>query len=127
MDNNKLKLKYLKEDYSAWKLNSLKDSGYFIIFNGFLDNNILRHISGGALKLYIFLGLRADNKTGESFYKISTMSEYFGVTERTIGNWMSELGNLHLVYRLQIDFNSVSHTFLQPYVAGYRGKKPKSK
>ncbi|MCT0010654.1 helix-turn-helix domain-containing protein (plasmid) [Weissella cibaria] len=120
---NRERAKVVTENYRVWKKQSLEDAGYFIIFNGFLESNILNRISGGALKLYIFLGLRSDNKTGESFYKIKTMSEYFGVNDRTITNWLRELEKLNLIKRMQLGYNSVSRTYLVPYFAGERGKK----
>lgn len=119
-DNSKISI--VTNDYSTWKKNSLQDAGYFIVFNGFLENNLLKNISGGALKLYIFLGISADNYTGESFYKIETIANYFEVSTRTISNWIKELEKLNLIYRSQIKFNSVSHTFLKPYFAGIRGR-----
>lgn len=117
------RVSFIKEDYMIWKKNSLKDSGYFILFNGFLETNALKDISGGALKLYLFLGLKSNNKTGESFYKIESMSEYFNVSDRTISNWIKELVDRNLIYRVQMEYNSVTHTFLKPYFAGKRGKK----
>lgn len=120
---NRERAKVVTENFRAWKKQSLEEAGYFIIFNGFLDSNMLNRISGGALKLYIFLGLRSDNKTGESFYKIKTMSEYFGVNDRTITNWLRELEKLNLIKRMQLGYNSVAHTYLIPYFAGERGKK----
>lgn len=107
--------------YEKWKQNGLRDSGYFIIFNGFLDNNILQKISGGALKLYVYLGIKSNNTTGESFYKIETMAEYFQVNTRTITNWINELKQNNLIARYQLKFNGVSHTYLRPYDAGFRG------
>ena len=116
MDNKKSKL--IKENYAYWKKNSINNKGFFIIFNGFLEENILKNISGGALKLYVFLGIKSDNNTGESFYTIPQISEYFGVSERSISNWFKELETLNLIFRFQLKFNSVSHTYLNTYNAG---------
>ena len=113
----------LKENFRIWKKKSLNDAGYFIIFNGFLETEILSKVSGGALKMYVFLGIKANNSTGESFYKISTMARYFQVSERTISNWIQELYTLGLIARVQPKFKSVSHTYLRPYYSGVKGEK----
>lgn len=107
-----------RNNYKYWKQSSLDNAGFFVLFNGFLDNDILKKISGNALKLYMFLGIKSDNFTGESHYSIKTMAKYFGKSERTINNWISELEKLNLIRRVQFQHNKVSHTFLQPYMAG---------
>jgi len=120
----KKKVSQIKNIYKEWKKVSLDNKGFFIIFNGFLDNGILRDITGGALKLYVYLGIKSDNSTGESFYTIAKMAEYFEVSERTIANWLKELEKLHLIIRYQLKFNGVSHTYLNIYDAGNdRGKR----
>lgn len=107
-----------RKNYEVWKTNSLENAGFFIIFNGFLEQRILKKISGNALKLYVFLGIKADNYTGESYYSIASMAKYFGKSERTINNWLNELDQLNLIRRVQFQHNKVSHTFLQPYLSG---------
>lgn len=109
-----------RKNYSAWKKESLDLSGFFVVFNGFLDNNILQKISGNALKLYVFLGIKSNNSTGESYYTITSIAKYFKKSERTINNWMKELVKLNLIKRVQFEKNNVSHTFIQPYAAGER-------
>jgi len=116
--SNGLIAKMSKENYKIWKNNSLEYAGYFVVFNGFLEQKILKKISGNALKLYIFLGIKSDNYTGESFYSIKSMAEYFEKSERTINNWIAELEQLNLITRVQFKHNNVSHTFLQPYFSG---------
>jgi len=119
-----------KKRYSSWKKKSLNESGFFVIFNGFLDEKkplshkaLLQEISGGALKLYIFLGIKSDNFTGESYYSIKSIANYFGKSERTINNWFNELEKLNLIYRAQLEYNGVSHTYLQTYKTGNRERK----
>ena len=116
-----------KKRYDSWKKKSLNESGFFVIFNGFSEEKrplshkaLLQEISGGALKLYIFLGIKSDNFTGESFYSIKSIANYFGKSERTINNWFSELEKLNLIYRAQLEYNGVSHTYLQTYRTGKR-------
>ena len=120
---NKVLAELQRKNYAAWKQDSLNNTGFFVIFNGFLDNNYLNKISGNALKLYIFLGIKADNTTGESYYSIQSMAKYFGKSERTINNWIQELEKHHLIKRMQFEKNKVSHTFLQTYQAGAKKKK----
>lgn len=117
----------LRETFRIWKKKSLNDAGYFIIFNGFLETGILSKISGGALKMYIFLGIKSNNSTGESFYRISTMARYFEVSDRTISNWIQELETLGIISRVQPKFNSVSYTYLRPYYSGVKGENNNAK
>ncbi|MGW7816520.1 helix-turn-helix domain-containing protein, partial [Staphylococcus xylosus] len=86
--------------------------------NGFLEKKYLNKISGGALKLYVYLGIHSENATGESFYKIKSISDYFNVSERTVSNWFRELLKLRLIERYQLELNGVSHTYLNVYDAG---------
>ena len=120
MTSDKL-YKQAKYNYQIWKTNSIRTAGFFLIFNGFLDNEYLKHISGGALKLYVFLGIKSNNLTGESFYSLESIANYFDVSQKTISNWFKELINLRLVYRYQLKFNGVSHSILRPYQSGVRG------
>lgn len=122
---NKVYAKMWRENHAAWKSNSLDSTGFFVIFNGFLDNDILQRISGNALKLYVFLGIKSNNLTGESYYTIASIAKYFKKSERTINNWMKELVRLNLIKRVQFEKNKVSHTFLQPYAAGEPRKRKK--
>lgn len=116
--SNKNKAIIQKKNYGNWKKDSLDSKGFFVIFNGFLEKDYLKKISGGALKLYIYLGINSDNSTGESFYKLKSISEYFNVSERTISNWFKELLKLRLIERYQLEFNGVSHTYLNVYDPG---------
>jgi len=119
--NNKEIADLYRTRYNNWKKESLETSGFFVIFNGFSDIQdhngltLLQKISGGALKLYIFLGIKSKNYTGESYYSIKSLSKYFKKSERTINNWLRELEDLNLIYRIQLQYNDVSHTFLQIY------------
>lgn len=118
-----------KKRYESWKKNALNESGFFVIFNGFLEEKqnvskkaLLQEISGGALKLYIFLGIKSNNFTGESYYSIESIANYFGKSERTINNWIQELEKLNLIFRVQLKYNGVSHTYLQTYKTSPREK-----
>ena len=115
--NKKTQARLDRENYRQWKKESLKNGGYFIVFNGFHSNGYLKKISGNALKLYLYLGIHSNNVTGESFHGIETISKYFGKNERTIYNWFNELVKLNLIRRSQLEFNGPAHTFIQPYIA----------
>ena len=123
---NKEKAIIQKRNYNNWKKDSLDSKGFFVIFNGFLEKDYLSEISGGALKLYVYLGIHSNNATGESFYKIKSISDYFDVSERTVSNWFRELIKLRLIERYQMELNGVSYTYLNVYDAGSdRGGKIK--
>ena len=112
---NFIKSEKYKKNYELWKNKGLLDEGYFIIFNSFMKNNILKRISGNALKLYIFLGSHSNNYSGNCWVTIDTMAKYFERTPRTISYWLKELEENNLIRRLQLEFNGPSHTYLQPY------------
>ncbi|MBK5200322.1 MAG: helix-turn-helix domain-containing protein [Spirochaetaceae bacterium] len=113
--SNKQLAENLKISYAEWKKNSLENKGYFIIFNGFKENNKLKNISGNVLKLYVYLGIHSNNTTGEVWHSNNRISKYFDKSERTIRLWMQELEDLNLIKRFQLEFNKESHIFLQPY------------
>lgn len=115
--SNKAKAELHKNQYKQWREKRLKQGGYFIIFNDFKNNNILKELSGNALKLYIYLGLYSKNNTGESWHSLQTMAEYFEKTERTITNWLRELESLGLITRFQLEVDGVAYTFLKPYTS----------
>lgn len=114
-NTNKDLSKLMKKNYERWKQSGLQNNGYFVIFDGFLEYNKLKNISGGALKLYIYLGLNSKNMTGEVWHSIPRIAKYFGKSERTINNWVSELEKLNLIKRMQKKLNGVSYTYIQPY------------
>jgi len=116
--SNYAKSENAKKNYGKWKQQSINDNGFFIIFNGFVESNILKNINGNALKLYIFFGIHSKNDTGESFYSIKEIAKYFNKSERTISTWIKQLEDIHLIERYQLNYDEVSHTLLQPYNAG---------
>lgn len=120
-----VKAEHSRKNYNYWKSNSIENNGFFIIFNGFMENDILKRITGNALKLYIFFGINSKNDTGESFYSIKQIAKYFDKSERTINNWIKELEDVNLIKRYQLSYNNVAHTFLQPYDAGRIRPNPK--
>lgn len=132
MNNTKLSKKTNKQlssiyktNYSQWKSSGLENEGYFIIFNGFQKNNLLKKINGNALKLYIYLGINSSNSTGETWHSNASIAKYFGKSERTIRGWMKELEELNLIKRMQLEYNGPSHTYLQTYLLNNDRKKEK--
>lgn len=121
--SKKQKASLFKENYGYWKEKSLNENGFFVIFNGFLQTEILKKISGNALKLYIYLGLNSGNLTGEVWHSHKSIATYFGKSERTIRAWFKELEDLNLIQKMQLEFNGVNHVYLQPYQAGDIRKK----
>lgn len=115
MKTNKEIAKNLRSSYSLWKEDSLQESGYFVIFNGFVENGKLKSMSGNALKLYLYLGVYANNKSGEVWHSNSKIAKYFNKSERTIRLWFQELESLNLVRKMQLEFDGEPHMFLQPY------------
>lgn len=119
MDFKKLpnykKAEIYREEFDVWKKDFLGSEGYFPVFQPFKDGLFLKKLSGNAVKLYLYLGLRSGNSTGETWVSIGTMAQYFGKTERTISSWLEELENLKLIKRMQMEPNKVSYTFLRPY------------
>lgn len=113
--SNKIIASVLKEKYNNWKKTSIASGGYFIVFNTFLEDGFLNRLSGGAVKLYLYLGIVSKNNTGESFHSIESMAKYFKVSTRTISTWISELEKERLIERYQLEKNEVAYTFLKPY------------
>lgn len=115
---NSKKAEIYKKNYSVWKQAGLNHNSYFVIFKGFIESNKLKNISGNALKLYIYLGMYSKNNTGEVWHSTYKIAKYFGKSERTIRTWSKELEDIHLIKKMQLEFNGVTHTYLQPYDLG---------
>lgn len=126
MEFNKLKNKdkslVMRNRYKRWKYNALDNSAYFIIFQGFLEADLLKDISGNALKLYIYLGLNSNNYEGVVWHSNKKIAEYFDRSERTIRVWMKELENLNLIKRMRLEYDGIVYTYLQPYTYKYEIK-----
>lgn len=101
--------------YKTWKKNMDKSevgSNFFILYKDF--DKYLKHISPGALKLYIYYGFSSNNETGASWHGVETISNYFGVSEKTINNWNNELIENGLICRLSRDSKRNKVTYLLP-------------
>lgn len=105
----------LRSEHAVWKDELYRmNKPFFMIPNDF-SHLFLKNISGGALKLYLFLGFHSKYKTGESWYSVEQLSLFFEKDERTISKWFAELERLNLIYRGQKGFMMKSNTFLKPY------------
>lgn len=81
-----------------------------------VDNNLnafLPYLKDGAIKLYLYYALAANNETGESWHSIDTISKNLGTTERSISNWNNQLEDLGLIYRTSTGKKSKA-TFVLP-------------
>lgn len=121
-ESNWDKIETLQDNYREWKLDSMDTSSYFLIFTGFLNNEILKKISGNALKLYIYLGINSNNFSGTVWHSNKKIAEYFGKNERTIRTWMKELEDNKLILRIRESYNGKVFTMLLPYNANVESK-----
>lgn len=81
-----------------------------------VDSNFaafLPYLKDGAVKLYLYYAVVANNDTGESWYSIDTISKKLGATERSIGNWNNQLEDLGLIFRTSTGKKSKA-TFVLP-------------
>lgn len=124
---NYRKREILNKNYSSWKKGILKSEGFFPIFQSFKEEKFLKNLSGNALKLYLYMGLRSKNETGENWVTIDTMSKYFEKSPRTISNWIKELEDKRLIIRFQLESNGPAYTFLTPYSTHYSSDLPPKK
>lgn len=113
-EKNKI-ISELKESYSVWREETKEiNKPFFMIHNDF-EHLFLKDISGGALKLFVYLGFRSKYQTGESWESIETVSSFFGKDPRTVSKWFAELENIGLIVRKQKGFKMTATTFLRPY------------
>lgn len=104
----------LKKEHMQWREEKFKNkAGFFPVFSDF--KSILGIISPGAVSLFIYIGLNSNNKTGEFYHSLDTISKNLNRTVRTISNWMAELERNGLIVRVQEKFNGPSKTFIRPY------------
>ncbi|MGE7219636.1 helix-turn-helix domain-containing protein [Priestia koreensis] len=105
----------LRESYMYWRqdLQSL-NKPFFMIPTDF-KYLFLKDISGGALKLYIYLGFHSKFYTGESWHTIEEISAFLEKDPRTVSKWFKELEDLGLIFRGQDGFKRKANTFLKPF------------
>jgi DNA-binding transcriptional ArsR family regulator len=114
MDYKRIRATKLRKDHSQWRdQNFLNKEGFFPVFYGFRD--YLNELSSGAVSLFLYIGLHANNQTGECYHDLNRISKYFKKSPRTISSWFKELEEAGLIERMQLTLNGVSHTFIRPY------------
>lgn len=113
-EKNEIFSKY-RVDHEHWRkdLQSM-NKPFFMLPNDF-KHLFLKDISGGALKLYLFLGFHSKYHTGESWYTNEEISYFFEKDSRTISNWFKELETAGLIFRAQKGVHMKANTFLKPY------------
>lgn len=104
-----------RHKHELWKNNLYEMNKPFFMLPTDFSNLFLKDISGGALKLYLFLGFHSKYKSGETWYSIEQISLFFEKDSRTIAKWFKELEDLNLIFRGQKGFMMTANTFLKPY------------
>jgi hypothetical protein len=115
----RLKATELRKEHSKWRdENFFNKEGFFPVFHDFKE--FLPKMSGGAVSLFIYIGLHSNNQTGECYHDLERIAQYFNRSTRTVSTWFKELEEVGLITRMQLEMNGVSHTFIRPYT---RNKK----
>lgn len=105
----------LRSNYGNWKRKRRESkTPFFSIYSDFKEP-FLKELSGGALKLYLYLGFSVNTFTGECWHSTENIAYYFGCDQRTVKKWFKELEDKGLVRRIQTGFKRVANTFLLPY------------
>lgn len=107
-----------KEEYAAWKKELQEINKPFFMIPSDFQHVFLKDISGGALKLFLFLGFHSKYHTGESWYTVEQVGAFFKKDPRTVANWFKELDDKGLIFRGQKGIMMKANTFLKPY--GFR-------
>lgn len=105
----------LRREHEVWKHElQAMNKPFFMIPTDF-SHIFLRDISGGALKLYLFLGFHSKYRTGESWYTSEQIALFFNKDPRTIAGWFNELEELGLIFRAQKGMMMKANTFMRPF------------
>ncbi len=104
----------MSDSYYSWLQSQMADHRPF--FPVWIDlKSRLANISPGAFRLYIYLGLSIDRKTGQCFTGVERMARDLGCTTRTIGKHLHELQEKELITRIPSQlFNRPTITSLVP-------------
>ncbi|MYL57562.1 hypothetical protein GLW20_08585 [Virgibacillus halodenitrificans] len=109
--------KTIKSYYSSWRdfNRGNKDSKekFAMIFTSFKDK-YLSEIEGGPLKLYLFFTFNSANDSGDSWYSVEKLADFFNVGTRTVDKWIKTLVDKQLIYR-DISNHRSATTYLLPY------------
>lgn len=104
-----------REKHEIWRKDLQEMNKPFFMIPTDFKHLYLKELSGGALKLYLFLGFHSKYYTGESWYTSEEISYFFEKDARTIANWFKELETIGLIFRAQKGVHMKANTFLQPY------------
>lgn len=107
-----------REEYATWRNELQKINKPFFMIPSDFKHIFLKDISGGALKLFLFLGFHSKYHTGESWYSAEQIGYFFKKDTRTVANWFKELEDKGLIFRGQKGIMMKANTFLRPY--GFR-------
>lgn len=113
----------LRRAYGIWREELQKVNKPFFAIHSDFKHIFLKNISGGALKLYLYLGFHAKYQSGELWHTSEEISTFFNKDQRTIGSWFKELEELGLIFREQKGFRMKANTFLKPYGLLFDGHK----
>lgn len=105
----------LRREHEIWKQDLQEMNKPFFMIPTDFSPIFLKDISGGALKLYLFLGFHSKYKTGESWYTIEQIARFFEKDPRTVAGWFNELEQLGLIFRAQKGIMMKANTFMRPF------------
>ena len=115
LDKKNKRFAELRQNHELWKSNLMEMNKPFFMIPTDFSTLFLKDISGGALKLYIFLGIYSKYRSGESWYTNEQIGTFFDKDPRTVTKWFKELEDLGLIFRAQKGINMKANTFLLPY------------
>lgn len=105
----------MRLSYGRWKRELQAINKPFFAVHSDFKTLFLKDISGGALKLYMYLGFHAKYSSGELWHSSAEIAQFFSKDQRTIGLWFKELEDRGLIFREQKGFRMKANTFLRPY------------
>lgn len=92
-----------KTPFRIWE-NTKEHDGYIRLAHSFLDNEVIRELSGNAFKLYVYMrqwAYRKENSNGEYLtYTLSLAKKALNVSEPTANKAILELESKGLIKRL---------------------------
>lgn len=124
--NKRTQATRLRKEHSQWRDEQFASkAGFFPVFYDLKD--YLNHLSSGGISLFIYLGLHSNNQTGECYHDLKRIAKYFNKSTRTISTWFKELEDAGLIEKLQLEPNTVAHTFIRPYSKRTRTERDNDK
>ncbi len=103
----------LKSEYEKWRANArVTKEGFFPVFKNF-RSYLKGSLSSEAIRVFLYLGLVSNNKSGEVFYPLSSIASYLDKTDEDLKDIMDELKAANLVERIKTEEGT--KTFLLPY------------